>query len=155
LTERYTRPDLQLRALVVASSIMVYGVACRFRHPSRLFGLLAVLVALVSQLALGSMVVSDDTPQGQLVALNAASIFCQSDHASGSGGKSIPHHAADYALCALSVALALPSVILASDPLLPGPRNALTLRSGEPQQARAPPRHAFAAAYPRGPPRLA
>ncbi|MFL5333382.1 MAG: hypothetical protein ACJ8H8_09420 [Geminicoccaceae bacterium] len=149
------RPELQRRTDVIASAIMVSGVASRFRHPSRLFGLLAVLVALVSQLALGSMVIPDEQPsQTQLGALDAASSFCQSGHPPGGSGKPIPHHAADYALCALSVALALPSVILASDPHLPGPGNALPLRLKQPQQARAPPRHGFAAAYPRGPPDL-
>jgi hypothetical protein len=108
----------------------------------------------VSQLALGSVVLPDDSPQTQLAALDAASILCQAGTTgSGNDRPPAPHHAPDCALCPLAVLLALPAVILTADPVLPEPGSGLQLRPGAPPQARAPPSHDFAASYPRGPPR--
>ena len=135
---------------------MFLGLPRRFRHPSRVCGLLAVLVALVSQLALGAVVLPDESPQSQLATLDAASIFCQTgSNTGGSDRPPIPHHAADYALCPLSVSLAQPVAVLVPDVLLPAPSQSLAMRPGALPQARAPPSRVVAAAYPRGPPGLA
>lgn len=134
---------------------MLTGLSRRFRRPFRCVGLMAVLAALVSQLALGAVVIADD-PQSQLAALETASVFCQSGSGT-QGGERLPvqRHAADYALCPLSVSLALPATILSPEPLLPEPGPGRALPAGKLPQSRAPPAHAFAAAYPRGPPHLA
>ena len=116
---------------------------------------MAILVALVSQLALGAVVIPDDA-QAQLAALDAASVFCQSGaNAPGSDRPPVQRHASDYALCPLSVSLALPALVFAPEPILPEPGLGHALRLAPLPQGRAPPSHAFAAAYPRGPPHLA
>ena len=134
---------------------MVFGLSRQFRHPSRLLGLLAVLVSLVGQLSLGQIVLRDERPNAALAALEAATSFC---HTGGNtGGRDrppIPHRPADCALCPLCITLALPAVIPAADLLLSEPSRSHTLRPFALPQARAPPSHGFAAAYPRGPPRL-
>ncbi len=135
---------------------MSLGLPHRFRRPSRPCGLLAVLVALVGQLALGAVVLPDESPRSQLAALDAASIFCQAGSDTGGNDKPpIPHHAADYALCPLSVSLAQSMAIPVPDVLLPVPSQSLAMRSGALPQARAPPSRIVIAAYPRGPPSLA
>ena len=134
---------------------MLNGLSRRFRRPLRRAGLIAFLAALVSQLALGAVVIPDD-PQSQLAALDAASVFCQSGNGAQGGERPpVQRYAADYALCPLSVSLALPAIILSPEPLLPEPGPGRALPTGTLPQSRAPPSHAFAAAYPRGPPRLA
>ncbi len=134
---------------------MLTGLSRRFRRPFRSAGLMAVLAALVSQLTLGAIVIPDD-PQAQLAALDAASVFCQfGGSTDGNGRPPVQRHAADYALCPLGVPLALPNVILAPAPLLPEPGVGRVLPMGTLPQGRAPPSHAFAAIYPRGPPDLA
>ncbi len=116
---------------------------------------MAVLAALVSQLALGAVVIPDD-PQSQLAALDAASVFCQSGGgADDSGQPPLQHHAADYALCPFGIALALPNIVLSPAPLVPEPSRSIALPTGTLPQGRAPPSHSFAANYPRGPPNLA
>lgn len=142
-------------SIVVVSTAMFLGFPRRFRHPSRLCGLLAVLVALVSQLALAGVVLPDESPQSQLAALDAASIFCQTGSGTGNDRPPAPHHAADYAICPLSVSLAQATAILAPDVLLPLPSHGRAMRPGALPQARAPPSRIVAAAYPRGPPSLA
>lgn len=134
---------------------MLTGLSRRFRRSFRCVGLMAVLAALVSQLALGAVVIPDD-PQSNLAALDAASVFCQSGN-DAQGGKRPPvqRHAADCALCPLTISLALSTVILTPEPLLPEPGLGRALPAGTRPQSRAPPSHAFAAAYPRGPPNLA
>ena len=108
-------------------------------------GCVLVLLALISQLALGSVVVSDD-----LATLQAATIPCHS----GDETPAAPGHAGDHALCPLSVALALPAAILTSPPIVPTPGMNVLLNPRRTAQPRAPPSHRYAAPYPRGPPRL-
>jgi hypothetical protein len=119
-------------------------------HP---FALLVAMLALVSQLALGATVLPDDAPHDAPDDLAAIAILCGTpapDH------HAPPHPAApDWALLPLSVALALPAVILTPTPLLPRAPAALVFRAGTRPRARAPPPVAVAAAYPRGPPILA
>ncbi len=95
-------------------------MARRFRHPSGLLSFLLTCLALVSQLALGSVVLPDDSAQGAIAALNAASTLCDGNHApSDKGPLSHKHQPASPALCPTSVALALPSVIPTPAPVLP------------------------------------
>ncbi len=132
------------------------GLSRRFQRRSRLFGLLTAVLALVSQLALGAVVPPADTSQASLAALDAVSIFCQSGSTTGSSDQPpTHHHPADYALCPFVASLALPAAILTPEPLLPKPSRSVAPPPRTMPEARAPPSHAFAAAYPRGPPNLA
>lgn len=98
----------------------------------------------------------DESPQSQLAALDAASILCQTGNTTGGSDRApAPHHAPDYALCPLGIALAQPAVILMPDVLFPAPSQSSMAWPGKLPQVRAPPSHAYAAAYPRGPPSLA
>jgi hypothetical protein len=125
----------------------------QFRHRFGLVGLLTAVVAMVSQLTLGAMVLPDDEPADPIVALNAVSVLCQAGQPVGDK-HSPAHRAPQAALCPLSVTLALPAAILAPATLLPAPPAVLALRIALPSPARAPPSLRSIAAYPRGPPIL-
>lgn len=118
-------------------------------------GLLAVLVALVSQLALGAIVAPDDgAARRDVAALEAVSVLCVSGHALPGPHAPAPHHGVDVSLLPLSDALAVSAVILPSVETLPPP---CTLRRGVRgglAPTRAPPRPTFSDSYPRGPPAL-
>jgi hypothetical protein len=97
---------------------------------------LALIMALVSQLALGSMVLPDQTPPVSWAAADAVSVLCgphQHDRAPPA------HHHESPVLCARSVALALPLVLLASDVAVPLPRPVTTHRVVILASARGPP----------------
>ncbi len=119
----------------------------------RLPGFLVALLALISQLALGAAVLPDHAPADGVAALAAAMVDC----APGAPAAPPPtHHQQDgSALCPLSVALALPSVILTPAPILPAPLPMMAMRTASRPQARAPPNRVLIAAFPRGPPALA
>ena len=110
---------------------------------------LAVLVALVSQLALGSVVLGDDAAGF----LAAATVLCQTDDGTGHPPPT-HHHLGDPCVCPLAMALALPAVLPTSAFTAAAPPAALILRDRGAVQARAPPSHIYAAAFPRGPPAL-
>ena len=133
---------------------MVPALSRRFWSLPRSCGLLAAAVALVSQLALGTVLPADDLAQAQRALLDAVSVLCQgpgADHGTPAQHK----QGANHALCPLSCSLALPSVTLASAPYLPLPPLLLRLRTRLTPPSRAPPPSSPAAAYPRGPPNLA
>lgn len=117
--------------------------------PRRLLGLLAAVIGLVSQLALGSMALPD--APGAADRLAAVSVMCRT-------GQTKPpepaRHAPHQAICPLSVALALPSVVPAPPPVLPFPAIDAAVRAAFVAQPRAPPVRATIAAQPRGPPTL-
>lgn len=140
---------------MIAFTAMRSKLPARAQRPSRLLGLLAVLVALVSHLALGAVVLPNAAPQAELAALDAASVFCQGAHHGGDGGTPAPHRTADCALCLLKAPLTQAAVLMAAGAALPEPGHGLALRPGFRPQPRAPPAPAVAAAYPRGPPALA
>ena len=128
-------------------------MARRFRHRSGVMGLLVAVVAMVSQLALGAMVLPDDRPADPVAALTALSVLCQAGHPAG--GRPAPaRRAPQAAVCPLGVTLASPAVIVGPAPALPAPPAELALRAAPPP-AGAPPALAVTAAYPRGPPVLA
>ncbi len=127
------------------------------RRPRHSFGLLTYLLvslALMSQLAVGAMVLPDTSPYTTLAALDAASILCGTDQPSGHIPPSQRRHApANPALCPISVALALPSVIPTSTPELPIFSGAVVhLGAEERPPARGPPSPAARVGSPRGPP---
>ena len=134
---------------------MFTGLTKRFRRPMRLSGLFAVVVALVSQLALGAVIAPAEALPTQLAALDAAIVLCHPGHSPrGPDVPPRPHRAPDCALCPLSAALALQAVVPTPAPILPAPDGGLILRTGARPPVRAPPGRAIATAYPRGPPLL-
>jgi hypothetical protein len=125
----------------------------RFRHFSGLMGLLTAAVAIVSQLALGAMVLPDNRPADPIAAIDALSVLCQTGHPVGD--KSVPtHRGSQPVLHPLSVILALPAAIPVLAALLPAPPAPRILRIAPPPPVRAPPSLVAIAAYPRGPPVL-
>ena len=113
-------------------------------------GLLLAILALVSQLALGSLVLPGDAAaEEQIAALDALSVLCDAS-------MPVPpaHHrnAPDPALCPLSLTLALPAMVLAAGPDVPPPRSRLAGRTILPPPARGPPTQPRFTALPRGPP---
>ena len=117
-------------------------------------GLLTALLALVSQLALGAMVLPD--APDQVAALDAVGILCSGAAPTDDGGTAPHrHHASDLALCPLTVALALPAVVLTSAPALPPPAPVLAFRMRERPPGRGPPPPTARVGAPRAPPSLA
>ena len=125
----------------------------RFRHLSGYLRFLLAGIALVSQLALGAMVLPDDAPQGAIEALNAASVLCGNQPSGHKGPASRSHQPANPALCPISVALALPGVIPTAAPVLPVSSNSiLYLRTKETPPGRGPPAATARVGAPRAPP---
>ena len=117
-------------------------------------GVIVAVLALISQLALGAAVLPDQIPANSVAALAAAMVDC-APAVPGHKPAPSPRHDGGSALCPLSVALALPSVILTAAPILPPPLPALAMRTASRPPARAPPNRVPEAAFPRGPPTLA
>lgn len=119
-------------------------------------GFIVAVLALISQLALGAVVLPDHAPTDGAAALAAAMVDCAPASPAGRPQTPTPgRHDDGSALCPLSVALALPSVILTPAPILPPPPRMLAVRTDRRPPARAPPSRVPDAAYPRGPPALA
>ncbi len=128
------------------------GWACR--SP---VGLVLAVLALVSQMALGAMVLPDAAQARQASALDALSVMCGGapqghvDHAPGAPRR---HHAAEVALCPLSGALAGQAVVMAPAPVLPAlglvARPVWRMVDG----ARGPPLRVARPGFARGPPIL-
>ncbi len=118
-----------------------------FRWP----GLVLAVLALVSQLALGAIVVPDRAVAGPRAALNAMSVMCRG----GERHQPVHHqHTTDPALCPLSVALALPSVVPLATPVVPVPLRVAVRYDWAVPAARGPPSRPVRIAYARGPPTL-
>lgn len=117
---------------------------------------LLALLALVSQLALGAVVLPDAaSAQDQSVAaLEALSVLCDSSKPNPPGQPGHRQHDPDRALCPLAVALALPVFVLAAGPELPLPSRALADTAPLVPQARAPPALPRQTPPSRGPPIL-
>ena len=119
-------------------------------------GLLLAVLALVSQLALGSIAMPDEAAarEQSVAALDSLSIICSAttpvEHAPGQHH----HHGMDCAVCPLCAALAMHAVVLGSGPDLPAPSSRLAHRATLPPPARAPPAQPRHAPPPRGPPVL-
>jgi hypothetical protein len=116
-------------------------------------GLLLALLALVSQLALGTMVLPDDSAVPQL---DAISILCQTG-APDQPQPATPHHqhVPDCAICPLCVALAVPGVILTPAPMLPLPPSIRHVAQiALPPPSRGPPSRPLHISPSRGPPVL-
>ncbi len=116
-------------------------------------GLFLTLLALVAQLAFGSVV---PRPEMALL-LGEAGVIC---HAPTPPDGTTPpaHHSPmpDCQFCPLCVSLTTPGIVLpGAVPSLPAPQVAVFRRPGLPPPAIAPPVAALLSAQPRGPPALA
>ena len=122
----------------------------------RRLGLLLALLAFVSLLALGATVLPDDASAAQQTELDAVSILCASSPAASPAHRPHPprHHASP-ALCPLSLALALPLIVLALLPLLLGPAAQLVAWCRRDAADSLPSSLASCLGLPRGPPILA
>ncbi len=127
--------------------------ACLPRDLRRLIGRLAAMLALISQIALGAMVLPDSRPADPLAALDALSVLCLTGR-TAPAHKNPAHHAPLAVMCPLAAALALPALLAAAPTVPPAPPAVLTLRLALPPPARAPPARTVVAAWPRGPPAL-
>lgn len=118
------------------------------------FGLLLAILALVSQLALGAMVLPDQATAADRTTLDAVAVLCR-------GGTpaphrpTAPHHTSDHALCPLSVALALPAVALTPGAPVPPPSSTRLIPAWARPAATGPPAALSSARFARGPPVLA
>lgn len=127
------------------------------RRRGGLPGLLLAVLALVSQLALGAVVLPDpaSAQEQSVAALDALSILCNSASptAPGEGPR---HHRQDRDCvpCPLAVSLALPAAVLASGPELPPPSSQLADSVSLPPPARGPPAQPRQTPPSRGPPVL-
>jgi hypothetical protein len=125
------------------------------QRKTRLFGLVAAIVALAGQVALGAVVQRVTSPQAELAALAAVSIICHASHNSGSDdGKSLPPPVSDWALCPLDHALAHGWTLLTPSLIRLAPPTMLAARTTFTPPARAPPFRFLTSVYPRGPPAL-
>jgi hypothetical protein len=127
------------------------------RHwpPAKALGALLAVLALVSQLALGAMVLPDESSSAKLAALDAVSILCTGTKAPHHDGPAQHrHHPGDPALCPLSVALALPAVVLTASAALPIPSSEIVVRTRERPPGRGPPLETARVGAPRAPPAI-
>jgi hypothetical protein len=132
---------------------MLRQLSRRFRHGQSLLGLLAAIVALASQISLGTMAPWETTAQLQLAALSGVSFTC---HVAGKPGQreDVPHHhhGGDYALSPLSLALAQAGTLLGPALLVSAIAETQPQFSALRPPPRAPPERRAAAPRPRGPP---
>ena len=126
------------------------------RLASGLPGLLLAVLALVSQLALGSVLLPDEaSAQQRVAALDALSVLCDSTTSPVPAGQPAHHrHPPDCTLCPPSATLALPAMVLASAPDVPLPQSVAAERVALPPPAQGPPAQPRYAKLPRGPPAL-
>ena len=118
-------------------------------------GLPAAVLALVSQLALGAVMLPDNAPADQLAELDAVSVLCTGAAPDRNTPTPHRHHAADLTLCPLSIALAAPCCLPEPVPALPPPPAAIVARSFDHPPGRGPPAATARVGEPRAPPVLA
>ncbi len=118
-------------------------------------GLLMAILALVSQLALGTMVLPEEAPPAASTELAAISVLCQTGTpATSSPGVPQHHHMPDCPVCPLCVALATQGALLTPAVLLPMPSTRRVAQIALPPPARGPPSRPLRISLARGPPVL-
>jgi hypothetical protein len=114
-------------------------------------GLIAVLFAMMSQLALGASVPRVDP----IAALAGLAAICHVNDDAGGAPAKQPIHPADCLVCPLCVVAHMPSAILVSGESDPEPSNvAMVLRHELPPPSTAPPTRSRSPGQPRAPPIL-
>jgi hypothetical protein len=127
-------------------------------HRSRPFlGLLSILLAalaLISQLALGAMLLPDGSSASEVAAFDAVSVLCSGNHSPDDGDTTRhTHRPVDRAICPLSVALALPSIVPTPEVALPArAASVLVFRVRDRPPGRGPPLATARVGAPRAPP---
>jgi hypothetical protein len=116
-----------------------------------LFGFVVALLAIVSQVAVASVVWPDDAARARIAALETVSVVCQGGKPAGPAQAPV-HRPVDPSLCPPAAAFAIPLAVMASGALLPLQRQALPLHADARAAIAAPPGAAPEAAFPRGPP---
>ncbi len=141
---------------MLASAAMLMRATLSVRPLSRIPGLLLAVLALVSQLALGSLAPLDAEVDVQRTELAALTVLCQTALVDGSHAPAAPHHhrLPDYAPSPLAAALDLPCFVVVPTPVLPAPSAGVKLRLVSLLSARGPPSHKSHLGFPRGPPVL-
>lgn len=140
---------------MLASGAM-HAKAARFpRLPAGLAGLFLAVLALVSQLAVGSLAPVDALASSQQAELDALTALCRT--APPADGRHDPahRHLPDCAPGVSRAALVLPGFVLAPMPVPPAPSVHKAARLVSLLSARGPPSHASHLGFPRGPPVLA
>ena len=129
-------------------------MAKRPGHVSGVLSYLTAVIALVSQLALGAVLLPDVPSQQQLAAFEAANVFCDGNQTSNHGGKPDHNHRQQPpAICPISITLSLPSIVLAPTPVLPAPSSyVIHARAFERPPGRGPPPATARVGAPRAPP---
>jgi hypothetical protein len=113
---------------------------------------LALVLALACQIGFGAVAQPDGGAARDLVALDAAMVFCHAGHAKGSDDTPpLRHDLADAALVAASLASADSVAVLGAALCLPTPPCRAIGRT-DIAQARGPPARYASSTYPRGPP---
>ena len=112
------------------------------------------MMALVSQLTLGAVLLPDVSSQQQFAALEAANVFCDGNQTSDHGGKPDHNHRQQApAICPISITLSLPSVVVAPTPVLPAPSSYVVhARAFGQPPGRGPPPPTARVGVPRAPP---
>ncbi len=124
--------------------------------PAGLPGLLVAVLAIASQLALGTIVLPDEAAarEQSVAALDALSILCNAA-APAAPDQPVHHrHNPDCAVCPLSVALAMPAAVLGSAPEVPAPSSQSAARATLLPPARGPPAQPHRTPPSQGPPLL-
>ncbi len=132
------------------------GMGFSFRHLCGPVSFVVAVVALVSQLALGAMVLPDNTLPDVAGAIDAVGILCAGsptpDHGPGQRDGHT-HRPAAPAICPIGAALALPSIVPAPLPVLPAPPAAILVsRTHERPPGTGPPPPTARVGIPRAPP---
>ncbi len=123
-------------------------------HRHRAFaaiGLLAAVLALISQIASGAVMGPGEASNARST-LAAVSVLCVGTPAGGPGGTRHHPRAPGCALCPFDVALASPAYVLTPAVVLPRLPPAITMRIAAPPPARGPPPPTARVGKPRAPP---
>jgi hypothetical protein len=175
-----TRSETYPQKKSITAVRIVLSFVGRFRSVSKLFGVLAMIVALAGQVAIGAVVPRDDGAHASGAEFDWAPVdwapvewapvdwapvdWAQVDEATFICHAGLPtdptrpapaHHHIDCPICAFCQAQNHHGVILTPAPAAPLAPSALPMRARGIPPARAPPPAPLTAAYPRGPPDLA
>ena len=128
-------------------------VAKRQGHAFGILSYLTAVIALVSQLALGAVLLPDMPSQQQFASLEAANVFCDGNQTTHGGKPDHKHRQPAPAICPISITLSLPSIVLAPTPVLPAPSGyVIHARAFEHAPGRGPPPATARVGVPRAPP---
>ena len=127
------------------------------QHLAQLGRMLLLALALAGQISAGALAMPSDASQDAAAArsaLDAAMVFCQAGgHDNKDSQAPLHHHLSEPAIAAASLPFAQLAAITGAAPAVPPPAALPLMRIGLPE-ARGPPVHYAASAYPRGPPAL-